>query len=223
MPGNNNPAFLAELFLEQSRLWPGLAEHHICNVLGIVSGWMPVALRKTISEDSVRGHVHAILTEWRDTTEKLALGELERLVEDERRDPLTYNHYYTDNVQKARLNSQKEAIRNAVSHAIAVDHRGKLLIGNTREDLEGLISSMESRITLDMDEQACNEAATQLDAYYNVFGEFCLHLLHHHETDWIAGRPEDFYRQRDAASCRAPDNGSFPGRLFSKGNLAAVG
>ncbi|GAO16255.1 uncharacterized protein UV8b_08230 [Ustilaginoidea virens] len=168
LPGNNNPAFLAELFLEQSRLWPGLAEHHICNVLGIVSGWMPVALRKTISEDSVRGHVHAILTEWRDTTEKLALGELERLVEDERRDPLTYNHYYTDNVQKARLNSQKEAIRNAVSHAIAVDHRGKLLIGNTREDLEGLISSMESRITLDMDEQACNEAATQLDAYYNV-------------------------------------------------------
>lgn len=114
----------------------------------------------------MRAQIHSILQQWLEETEKNALGELEKLVEDERRSPLTYNHYYTDNVQKARLDAQKKAVENAVS--AERDVHGKLHVSNVHVDIQKFIAAIGSRITVDMDEQACHEAITELDAYYKV-------------------------------------------------------
>lgn len=96
--------------------------------------------------------------------------ELEKLSEDEKGSPLTYNHYYTDNVQKSRLNAQKTAVRTAIAQVTEQDWRGKLHISNHQDDIDRFVSAIESRITVDMDEQACKEALTELDAYYKVGG-----------------------------------------------------
>jgi hypothetical protein len=114
----------------------------------------------------MRGQIHVMLQEWLENTEKLALEELEKLTEDERRSPLTYNHYYTDNVQKSRLDTQKKALQSAVQ----AEHyyNGKLHISNVADDIERFVSAIGSHITVDMDEQACNNAITELRAYYKV-------------------------------------------------------
>jgi hypothetical protein len=96
------------------------------------------------------------------------LEELSKLIEDERRSPLTYNHYYTDNIQKARLDTQKTAVKNAVSLVASEDWHGKLHISNVQNDIDRFVSSIGSRITVDMDKQACHEAKTELDSYYKV-------------------------------------------------------
>ncbi|KKO99711.1 interferon-induced GTP-binding protein Mx2 [Trichoderma harzianum] len=166
LPGNYNSALLAELFHEQSRRWPTIAESHIDTILKIVSEWIQLAVERLIPEESMRAQVHSILQQWLEETEKNALGELEKLVEDERRSPLTYNHYYTDNVQKARLDAQKKAVENAVS--AERDNHGKLHVSNVQVDIQKFIAAIGSRITVDMDEQACHEAITELDAYYKV-------------------------------------------------------
>lgn len=114
----------------------------------------------------MRAQIHSILQQWLEETEKNALGELEKLIEDERRSPLTYNHYYTDNVQKARLDAQKKAVENAVS--AERDVNGKIHVTNVHVDIQKFIAAIGSRITVDMDEQACHEAITELDAYYKV-------------------------------------------------------
>ncbi|KAF3066704.1 Interferon-induced GTP-binding protein Mx1 [Trichoderma lentiforme] len=166
LPGNYNSALLAELFHEQSRRWPIIAESHIDTILKIVSEWIQLAVEKLIPEESMRAQVHSILQQWLEETEKNALGELEKLIKDERRSPLTYNHYYTDNVQKARLDAQKKAVENAVS--AERDNHGKLHVSNVQVDIQKFIAAIGSRITVDMDEQACHEAITELDAYYKV-------------------------------------------------------
>ncbi|KAL7795108.1 P-loop containing nucleoside triphosphate hydrolase protein [Trichoderma ceciliae] len=166
LPGNYNSALLAELFHEQSQRWPGIAEFHIHSILEIVSQWIQLAVERLIPSESMRGQIHAMLQEWLENTEKLALEELRKLIEDERRSPLTYNHYYTDNVQKARLDAQRKAVQNAVR--AEHDSQGKLHISNITIDIERFVSAIGSRITVDMDEQACNEAITELHAYYKV-------------------------------------------------------
>ncbi|KAL7929824.1 P-loop containing nucleoside triphosphate hydrolase protein [Trichoderma chlorosporum] len=166
LPGNYNSALLVELFHEQSRLWPGIAESHINTILKMVSEWIQLAVVKLIPEEDMRAQIHSMLQERLEDTEKNALEELEKLLQDERRGPSTYNHYYTDNVQKARLNERKKAVENAV--CTERDVNGKLHISNVPVDIQHFITKVGSRITVDMDEQACNEAITELHAYYKV-------------------------------------------------------
>ncbi|POR34376.1 Interferon-induced GTP-binding protein Mx-like protein, partial [Tolypocladium paradoxum] len=168
LPGNYNAALLAELFHEQSRRWRGIAEVHVHDVLHIVSKWTRCAVRNLIHEEKLRGEVGTILEDWLENTEQLALQELANLIEDERRSPLTYNHYYTDNVPNSRLDNQRTAVENAIRPVTAQDWNGKLHISNNQYDVEKFMSAIGSKITVDMDEQTCNEAMTQLDAYYKV-------------------------------------------------------
>ncbi|KAL4765144.1 P-loop containing nucleoside triphosphate hydrolase protein [Aspergillus foveolatus] len=155
LPGNYNSTLLAELFHEQSRRWFNIAQSHVRHVRHIASQWKDQVLHAIISEEKLR-------------TERLAMEELDKLIQDEQRDPLTYNHYYTDNIQKARLNAQREEVRNAVTRVANEDWNGNLHISNTSYDLDTFLRGLGQRITIDMDKQACDEALTQLNAYYKV-------------------------------------------------------
>ncbi|RKK88630.1 hypothetical protein BFJ71_g12906 [Fusarium oxysporum] len=100
--------------------------------------------------------------------EGAGVNELDKLIQDEKRSPLTYNHYYTDNVQKARLNFQRTAIKDVMAEVTQLDWHGKLHISNSSVEIEKFVSALQARITVNMDEQACNEAVTELNAYYKV-------------------------------------------------------
>jgi hypothetical protein len=168
LPGNYNSTLLAELFHEQSRRWFNIAQSHVRHVRGIASQWKDQVLHAIISEEKLRTEVRNILQEWLDNAERLAMEELDKLIQDEQRDPLTYNHYYTDNIQKARLDAQRKEVRNAVTRVANEDWNGNLHISNTSYDLDRFLRGLGQRITIDMDKQACDEALTQLNAYYKV-------------------------------------------------------
>lgn len=113
----------------------------------------------------MRDQIHVILKEWLESTESNALEELEKLIEDEQRGPMTYNHYYTDNIQKSRLDVTNDAVQNAVRAEQTFDnYLGRTIIAKP----ENLTAAIGSRITADMDEQACNNAIIELRAYYKV-------------------------------------------------------
>ena len=98
-----------------------------------------------------------------------AEAELRKLCEDEKQQPITYNHYYTDNVQKARLESTQNLIRKAMVEVTTQDWNGKLHVSNNNVDAEKLVASLQKRIIVDMDAQACTEALAGLLAYYKVW------------------------------------------------------
>ncbi|KAL7812134.1 P-loop containing nucleoside triphosphate hydrolase protein [Trichoderma aethiopicum] len=165
LPGNHNPALLQELFREQSSPWLGIAELHVDRTIAIVRQWIDHALERLHPEKDVQYRIQIILYSWLINAQKSALGELQKLIDDERRGPLTYNHYYTDNVQKTRLEAQRQAVQRAVHQK--KDSLGRLRLDNER-DIESFVEAIKITVTADMDEEACNEALIQLGAYYKV-------------------------------------------------------
>ncbi|RKK76747.1 hypothetical protein BFJ69_g6696 [Fusarium oxysporum] len=168
LPGNYNSALLGELFLEQSQPWLPIAKNHVDSVFSAVSRWVDKATDVLFPEEKIRREIRDSLQDWMQGAREQASNELDKLIQDEKRSPLTYNHYYTDNVQKARLNFQRIAIKDVVAEVTQLDWHGKLHIPNSSVEIEKFVSALQARVTVNMDEQACNEAVTELNAYYKV-------------------------------------------------------
>ena len=55
-----------------------------------------------------------------------------------------------------------------MNEASAQDWNGKLHVSNNSVDAEKLLASLQRRITVDMDAQACTEALAGLSAYFKM-------------------------------------------------------
>jgi hypothetical protein len=71
---------------------------------------------------------------------KCATEELRKLWQDEQHHPVTYNHYFTDNIQEYR----------------------------EQMDMDRFLAGLQQRVQVNMTEQACAEALSGLRAYYKV-------------------------------------------------------
>jgi hypothetical protein len=103
-----------------------------------------------------------------DNSLRKAHEELRNILSDEQGYPITYNHYYTDNIQKAREDASREGLQASMDHAVANECNGKLHVSNTPMGLTKLASSLKSRLVVDMTKQACEESLAALNAYYKV-------------------------------------------------------
>lgn len=102
-----------------------------------------------------------------------AEAELEKIWEDERAQPITYNHYYTDNVQKARHERIETAIGDSLKETVDRSARRTLNIYSSDSEFGGtdtakLLAALKKSVNVDMDDQACREALIGLNAYYKV-------------------------------------------------------
>lgn len=80
--------------------------------------------------------------------------------------PTTYNHYFTDNLQKLRWKRHREILSKKLDQfsGINIDK------GRTRSDfnIESLLNSLMESSMLDIDRYACSEAINGMMAYYKV-------------------------------------------------------
>jgi hypothetical protein len=133
-----------------------------------VDEFIQAALEHVVQEEGVRWEISQLILESLDRNARAGRSELDKLLEDERQQPITYNHYYTDNIQKSRQdflrNSMEKAMREATDH----EWNGKLHISNNSVDGQKLLAALQRRINVDMDLQACEEALAGLNAYYEV-------------------------------------------------------
>ncbi|KFY61302.1 hypothetical protein V496_05072 [Pseudogymnoascus sp. VKM F-4515 (FW-2607)] len=124
------------------------------------------------SSTCLRAEVHCLNGEFAanisSTSSLVYRVELQKIIDDEKRQPITYNHYYTDNIQNARHESLKKAIQKAMKVVVDEDWHGKFHISNNQLDSEKLLTSLQKRVVVNMDDQACSEALAGLAAYYKV-------------------------------------------------------
>ncbi|OAL48844.1 Dynamin family protein [Pyrenochaeta sp. DS3sAY3a] len=158
LPGNYNHALLSELFHEQSSRWGDIARKHVSTTSVLVTQFVQAVLAHIVADKQVRGGMHSRTQQSLSKMFQRANEELEKILLDERIHPITYNHYYIDNIQKARADAEKVIFQKIVNDA---------RFGN-RIDVETLTSSMQTRIVVNMTEQACLETLAALDAYYKV-------------------------------------------------------
>lgn len=72
------------------------------------------ALEHVVQEEGVLWEISQLIIESLDRNARAGRSELGRLLEDERQRPITYNHYYTDNIQKSRQDFLKNSIEKAM-------------------------------------------------------------------------------------------------------------
>lgn len=130
-----------------------------------LSNFVQAALASIISDDGVRNEVIEMAQQRLAASKARAEAELKQLCDDDQEQPITYNHYYTDNVQNSRLSSTRELIKRITEDSAGVDDDGDK---NSTVDVDKILASLRSRVTVDMDEQACDEAEAGLSAYYKV-------------------------------------------------------
>lgn len=100
-----------------------------------------------------------------------AFRELDSLWNDERGHPITYNHYYIDNVQKSRQDIVQKALGRSIDSASRSEYEGDVY--DSRTDTRGFsvdkfLERLKSNFTTDMTDQACEEALEGLHSYYKV-------------------------------------------------------
>lgn len=157
-----------ELFHHQSKHWKTYGTSHLSKVANQLTKFMSSLVDHLIGEDHVKQEILVLVKASLATNVQHAEQELERLCHDKDSQPITYNHYYTDNVQKSRHDDTRKMIKKALHDASSEDFNKKLHISNTSVDSEKLLNALQRRVLINMDEQACSEARAGLDAFYKV-------------------------------------------------------
>ncbi|KAI9830934.1 MAG: hypothetical protein M1819_005317 [Sarea resinae] len=168
LPGNYNHALLSELFHEQSSRWGDIAKDHLQRLSSIVAGLVAAALAYIIKDEAVRRDVQNLINTHLEANDRNAQEELQKILDDEKVQPITYNHYFTDNIQNSRQEGLKKQIGRSVKKAIQTDYNGAFHVSNSAVEIENLLASLQRQVNVDMDDQACSEAVTGLRAYYKV-------------------------------------------------------
>lgn len=161
----------------QSSRWGDIARDHVAKIADLVFRFVRSVLAFVIKDTNAQENVCQCVTATLDENVKCAFNELEKLLDDEAGCPITYNHYYTDNIQKARNNRSKQDLGTSLHNVINEDWNGQFHVNNSSVDISRLVASLQNHgVIVDMEARACNEAEIDLDAYYKV----CLLSKHYY-------------------------------------------
>ena len=86
--------------------WGKIARGHVDAVANLVSTFLQAAMKFVIKDSKVRQNVQNCVEKSVQGNIKHAIDELNMLLEDEARQPITYNHYYTDISRRLEMTNQ---------------------------------------------------------------------------------------------------------------------
>ena len=149
-------------------MWSRIAELHIETVYHHIWAFVEKAIQHLDIEDYVLTEIQDRMEVKLEESKALADTELAKLVAEEKEQPITYNHYFTDNVQKARRKEVKDIMERTMEKVNANQAGFGTASSFATMTPESLIASLHGNIIVDMDERACSEAIVDLEAYYKV-------------------------------------------------------
>jgi GTPase SAR1 family protein len=169
LPGTFNPMIVADLFAEQCRPWEAIARAHVDKVWNAASHFVKLVVAHTADTSTAKALQHQVF----DPAMKTILHEMrekttELLSPHQDGHPITYNHYFTETLQKVRHErGQKDRERIICDFFGVGSLRSYVLDGEY--DLKRLSDSLAgSGGERDMERFAANEAMDCLNAYYKV-------------------------------------------------------
>lgn len=170
LPGTYNPLIIGDLFYQQSKNWGKLANRYSETVLDAARTTLDAILEHTADEATGEGLMRYVINPAMDSHK----GRLEAMVANvlephQRGHPITYNHYFTDNVQKARAQHRQVSLTRQVDSFFGTDSSaGKTYVRDTSFDVANLLRALDLGTEADMNRYACSEAIDCMQAYYKV-------------------------------------------------------
>jgi GTPase SAR1 family protein len=120
LAGNFNPLLIGELFWEQSSKWPSMAMDYVDKIEAVCTQFLKDLLLKKCPKDIHPRLWSSVLQDSVKKRYEAAIHELELLQEDLESFPINYNHYYIDNIAKAKMKryeaSPSKSMEGATQH-----------------------------------------------------------------------------------------------------------
>lgn len=168
LPGTFNPMIIGELFKEQCSPWKDLTHQHILGTWEVVEKFLSLLTGYVADEATSMILFDKVISPALDQLKENLIKASEELVGSHQKGhPITYNHYFTENIQKIRADRRAVALRQKIKDFFRVDTlRNPYFQGSY--DLEGLVQSLLSFDEPDMIRFASAEALDCMLAYYKV-------------------------------------------------------
>ncbi|KUI71001.1 Interferon-induced GTP-binding protein Mx [Cytospora mali] len=171
LPGTFNPMIVTDLFKEQCRPWKAILRDHVQDVGAAARELLSLVCAHIADESACQSLLQEIMNPAMDRI-MMALQEKadEILLPHNNGHPITYNHYFTETLQKVRDERSLSRVRSALAKWLRVKEYD--LDGNCPLDgvfnMGGLIEELTAHTEPNMDRFAASEALDCMMAYYKV-------------------------------------------------------
>lgn len=175
LPGMFNPLIVGELFHEQAKPWEELARNHLRDICNAVRAFLELAVTYLTDEITSEAILRELLDPLIDEKTKSLDPKLDEILAPHQKGhPITYNHYFTDTVQKIREERLEKDIETRLLKYLGLLGHD---VGNEEINMKNikkskLVSALSSRDRKSMDTCASSEALDCMEAYYKVLVRF---------------------------------------------------
>lgn len=171
LPGMLNPLIVGDLSHEQARLWEELARKHLRDIGNAVRVFLELAVTYLTDEVTSEAILLELVDPLIDEKTKLLDPKLDEILAPHQRGhPITYNHYFTETVQKIREERLGRDIEiRLLTYFGRLGHDvGKEEINFKKIKKSNLVSALAFRNRKGMDKCACYEILDRMQAYYRL-------------------------------------------------------
>jgi GTP-binding protein EngB required for normal cell division len=162
LPGTFSPLIIGELFTEQCQPWRTIAAGAKERVLQVVYLAIEVMVAHIVNEE-IAGGLLQLIFQGIDALKRNLDQKMVELVDPYYNShPITYNHYLTDNVQKAQSRRSQKRLEEQLK---------RLFPGEVYADnYQALLGVLKQHTEADMERYASDLAIDYMQAYYKVSG-----------------------------------------------------
>lgn len=166
LPGTFNPLIIGDLFYQQASPWEQIVKEYANKIIEATRRFLEMLLVHC-SDDTTR---QALLVDIIEPAIETCTGRLNMKMEEilqphQRGHPITYNHYFTETIQKMREERNRKEILDATAK-FHQNSKSNDFFNNF--DRRELVAALTKRTELDMDRYAASEAIFYMEAYYKV-------------------------------------------------------
>ncbi|KAF7949092.1 hypothetical protein EAE96_008263 [Botrytis aclada] len=165
LPGTFSPMLIGDLFRVQSKPWENISKAHLQEIWAKARGHLEDILSSLMDSDAYMALLMLYVDPLMEKVLNKATDELERLFRDRHRHAITYNHYFTENVQKISDARNQKRLLGVLEKFFPLVEYSQTRTGP--KDLSTICSMMSESIP-DMDTRASIELLDYLEAFYKV-------------------------------------------------------
>ena len=170
LPGTFNPMIVGDLFFAQSQPWANLVHNYMDQIIAAARATVELILAHSADASTTESLLREIINPALEgCVEKLRQKVEEVLRPHQRGHPITYNHYFTDTIQKARTDHAKKQQSKILYSFFGRKTRFAAYSPPSEDvDIEKLLEALNPETEGSMDRFACSEATYCMEAYYKV-------------------------------------------------------
>ncbi|EXJ78226.1 hypothetical protein A1O3_09387 [Capronia epimyces CBS 606.96] len=170
LPGTFNPLIIGDLFYLQSKPWESIVTDCIDNLLEDVQKTTLPILRHILDNKSLTGLIEHVLNPAFDAIEASLRQKTRELLEPQQLGhPITYNHYFTDSVQEARVGHIYRNTARRLKEFLGGQYpQNSSSVQRFTFSIDLLVESLAGETEVSMEVFAASEAVDCMQAYYKV-------------------------------------------------------